>query len=248
MLLLLSILACGDKSSDTSSTDPTDTSVEDTSETEETDTEDTQEESSNAESLQVGDIVITEIMKNPCGVTGSEVAVNGQGEEYLSISCTDPQIADEEGEWFEVYNASGAEINLNGLMVHELDDGNGDTEEETFLVTEDVIVPAGEYVVFGVSADTSLNGGVDVDVVYAHGSFSLKNGEDSIALSNSVDLLDVVSFNDEDYPDYKGHSLSLSPNSLSSDGNDTGGNWCVGTSSMSSGDIGTPGVGNDTCE
>ena len=73
MLLLLSILACGDKSSDTSSTDPTDTSVEDTSETEETDTEDTQEELSNAESLQVGDIVITEIMKIH-GVTGSEIA------------------------------------------------------------------------------------------------------------------------------------------------------------------------------
>ena len=81
-----------------------------------------------------------------------------------------------------MYNASPNEINLNGLMVHELDDGNGDTEEET-LVTEDVLVPVGEYVVFGVSADNSLNGGVDVDVVYAHGSFSLKNGEDSIALS-----------------------------------------------------------------
>ena len=32
-----------------------------------------------------------------------------------------------------------------------------------------MLVPAGEYVVFGVSADSSLNGGVDVDVVYAHG-------------------------------------------------------------------------------
>ena len=138
MLLLLFMLACGDKSSDTSTTDSTsDTSVEDTEQTDTSDTEDTQEQSASAESLQVGDIVITEIMKNPCGVTGSEIAVNGQGEEYLSISCTEPQIADEEGEWFEVYNASANEINLNGLMVHELDDGNGDTEEETFLVTED---------------------------------------------------------------------------------------------------------------
>ena len=249
MLLLLSMLACGDKSSDTSTTDSTsDTSVEDTEQTDTSDTEDTQEESASAETLQVGDIVITEIMKNPCGVTGSEIAVNGQGEEYLSISCTEPQIADEEGEWFEVYNASANEINLNGLMVHELDDGNGDTEEETFLVTEDVLVPAGEYVVFGVSADSSLNGGVDVDVVYAHGSFSLKNGEDSIALSNSVELLDVVSFNDEEYPDFKGHSLSLNPGSVSAADNDTGSNWCVGSSAMPSGDIGTPGTGNDTCE
>ena len=147
-----------------------------------------------------------------------------------------------------MYNASDAEINLNGLMVHELDDGNGDTEEETFLVTEDVVVAAGGYVVFGVSADTTLNGGVDVDVVYPHGSFSLKNGEDSIALSNSVELLDVVSFNDEEYPDFKGHSLSLNPSGLSANGNDAGSNWCVGSSSMPSGDIGTPGAGNDNCE
>ena len=251
MLLLLSMLACGDKSSDTSATDVTsDTSAEDTEQTDTatSDTEDTQEDSASAETLEVGDIVITEIMKNPCGVTGSEIAVNGQGEEYLSISCTEPQIADEEGEWFEVFNASANEINLNGLMVHELDDGNGETEEETFLVTEDVVVPAGEYVVFGVSADTSLNGGVDVDVVYAHGSFALKNGADTIALSNSAELLDVVSFNDEEYPDFKGHSLSLSPSSVSAADNDSGSNWCVGSTSMPSGDIGTPGTGNDTCE
>ena len=94
MLLLLSMLACGEKSSDTSTTDSTsDTSVEDTEQTD-TSIQDTQEESASAETLH--DIVITEY-ENPCGVTGSGIAVNGQGEEYLSISCTEPQIADEEG-------------------------------------------------------------------------------------------------------------------------------------------------------
>ena len=252
MLLLLSMLACGDKTSDTSTTDPSvDTSVEDTedTDTDTTDTEDTQEDSTSAESLQVGDIVITEIMKNPCGVTGYEDLLDDQGEPYLSISCTDPQIVDAEGEWFEVYNASSGEINLNGLMIHELDDGNGDTEEETFLVTENVVLAAGEYVVFGVSADTSLNGGVDVDVVYVHSSFSLKNGEDSIALSNSIELLDAVSFNDADFPDYKGHSMSLHSDMLTAADNDNGGNWysCPeGTqATLPSGDVGTPGAAND---
>ena len=114
MLLLLSMLACGDKSTDTSSTDTTDTSVEDTSDTEETVTEDTQEEAANAESLQVGDIVITEIMKNPCGVTGSEIAVNGQGEEYLSSAALNLK-SQTKKEGLN-YNASDAEINLNGLI------------------------------------------------------------------------------------------------------------------------------------
>ena len=187
-------------------------------------------------------------MKNPCGVTGMGPELDGNGNEYLKIDCTDPQIADEEGEWFEVYNATGAEINLIGLMVHEVDDGDANTEEETFLVTADLLVAAGEYVVFGVSGDTSLNGGVDVDSVYDHGSFSLKNGADSIALSNSAGILDAVSFTDEEYPDLKGHSLSLSPATLSATDNDTGSNWCTASSAMASGDLGTPGTENDACQ
>lgn len=252
MLLFLSMLACGEKDiTDTSVAEPSgepsteETDTEDTSDTEQTDT---QEDLDDAESIRIGDIVITEIMKNPCGVTGMGPELDGNGNEYLKIECTDPQIADDAGEWFEVYNASARDINLNGLMVHELDDGNGDTEEETFLVTEDVVVAAGEYAVFGVSADTTLNGGVDVDVVYDHGSFSLKNGADSIALSNSMELLDVVSFNDDEYPDLKGHSLTLDPSTVSETDNDTGSNWCPGSSTMPSGDLGTPGAANDACE
>lgn len=249
MLLFLSMLACGEKSTtDTSAVEPSgEPSTEETG-TEETDTQDTQETTDDAESIRVGDLVITEIMKNPCGVTGMSTEVNGNGDEYLKIDCTDPQIADEAGEWFEVYNAGAGDLNLNGLMVHEIDDGNGDTEEEMFLVTQDVVVAAGDFVVFGVSADTSLNGGVDVDVVYDHGSFSLKNGADSIALSNSMELLDVVSFNDDEYPDLKGHTLSLNPTTISASDNDTGSNWCAASSAMSSGDLGTPGAANDACE
>ncbi len=52
--------------------------------------------------------------------------------------------------------------------------GSGEIDEVIWNFNLDLA--AGEYVVFGVSADTSLNGGVDVDVVYVHGSFSLKNG------------------------------------------------------------------------
>ena len=76
MLLLISFLACGDKESDTSSTDTIDTTDTSVDDTDITDTNDTEEDSTNAESLQVGDIVISEIMKNPCGVTGSEIAVS----------------------------------------------------------------------------------------------------------------------------------------------------------------------------
>ncbi len=253
MLFMLAMLACGEKETDTATVEPAvepsgEPSSEDTSDTDTTDTNDTEEASSGADALAVGDLVITEIMKNPCGVTGMETQINGAGEEYLAISCTDPQIADENGEWFEVMNASGMEINLKGLMVHEVDDGDANTEEESFVLTEDVVVPGGAYVIFGVSDDTSLNGGVDVDVVYAHGAFGLSNGADSIALSNADGILDAVSFNDDAFPDLKGHSLTLSPSMSSASDNDTGSNWCAASSAMPSGDLGTPGTENDTCQ
>ncbi len=250
MLFMLAMLACGEKDTDTSTVEPSaepsgEPSTEDTSTT---DTNDTQEDASGADALAVGDLVITEIMKNPCGVTGMSTEVNGAGEEYLAIECTATQIEDENGEWFEVMNASGMEINLKGLMVHELDDGDANTEEESFVLTEDVVVPAGAYVIFGVSDDTSLNGGVDVDVVYAYGAFGLSNGADSVVLSNASGILDAVSFNDDEFPDLKGHSLTLNPSMSSASDNDTGGNWCPASSSMPSGDLGTPGTENDSCQ
>ena len=126
MLMMLAMLACGEKSTEDTSVvgEPSteDTSVEDTN-TEDTNTEetDTQEETSGADAINVGDLVITEIMKNPCGLAGDL-----DGDVY--VDCADPGVPDETGEWFEVHNASGAEVNLNGLLVHEMDDGDSNTE------------------------------------------------------------------------------------------------------------------------
>ena len=237
MLWLMAFLACGDKSMDTSVVEPGSEPATEDTQTEDTQTDDTQTEVSGADALSVGDIVITEIMKNPCVLGGD---LDGDGIE----DCT---VDDAVGEWFEVLNTTSAEINLKGLMIHELDDGNPDTDEETLSITADVPVAAGAYVVFGVSNDTSINGMVAVDVAYAHDAFTLGNGTDDIALSNAFGLLDSVSYNDNDFPDIKGSSLSLSPSAVDVSSNDTGANWCEATTVMSSGDRGTPGAGNETC-
>lgn len=246
MLMMLAMLACGEKSTEDTSVvgEPSteDTNTEDTN-TEDTNTEetDTQEEASGADALNVGDLVITEIMKNPCGLAGD---LDGDG----YVDCADPGVPDETGEWFEVHNASGAEINLNGLLVHEMDDGDSNTEEEQFVVTDDVIVAAGGYVVFGASADTSVNGGITVDVEYSNGAFKLGNGTDDIALSNTAGLLDSVMYNDDEFPDNKGYSLTLNPSMATAADNDSGANWCNASSALTSGDFGTPGAANDACQ
>ena len=60
------------------------------------------------DSLNPGDLVITEVMKNPC-VIGEDV--DGDG----TLDCT---VEDVVGEWFEIHNASGSEINLCHLESH----------------------------------------------------------------------------------------------------------------------------------
>jgi hypothetical protein len=56
-----------------------------------------------------------------------------------------------------------------------------------------------------------------------------------------------VEYNDDAFPDTKGHSLNLNPTNTTTNENDVGANWCVPVSTIPSGDFGTPGMGNDTC-
>lgn len=242
LLFALSLIACGEKETDTDDTGVTDTAADtEETDTDETDTEETDtEDTSTGEGLQglgEGDLYINEIMKNPCGL-------DDDPNTEPDVECTDPQIADEAGEWFEIVNNTSAAINLNGLGIHETGDG-----EQVFVVTTDLTIEAGGYLVFGVSADTSLNGGVDVDYVYSHASFGFGNSGDSIALSNDAGVIDSVEYdNGETFHDFKGYSLNLDPNSADATSNDDGANWCQATTMLSSGDYGTPGAANDACE
>ena len=258
LLFTLSLLACGEKETDTlvddtavgtdtedsntEDSDDTDSDDTDSDDTDSDDTEDTEdtEDTDSADGFQdlgAGDLVITEIMKNPCGLDDDPNTTP-------EVECIDPQIADEAGEWFEVLNTTSEAINLNGMRVHETGAG-----EQAFVVSTDLTIAANGYLVFGVSGDTSLNGGVAVDYVYSVEAFGFRNGADSIALSNNAGIIDSVEYDDGDtFHDFKGYSLSLNPSSLDATANDDGTNWCKSSTELDSGDYGTPGAANDSCQ
>ena len=178
-------------------------------------------------------------MKNPCGLAGD---LDGDG----YVDCADPGVPDETGEWFEVHNASDAEVNLNGLLVHEMDDGDSNTEEENLSsakmsLSQPVMLSSRQcgYI---------LNGGINVDFEYSNGAFKLGNGTDDITLSNNNGVLDSVMYNDDEFPDNKGYSLTLNPSMANAADNDSGANWCNASTGLTSGDFGTPGADNDTCQ
>ena len=164
--------------------------------------------------LPDGALVVTEVMQNPLAV------------------------GDSAGEWFEVYNDTNVDLNLDGLWVYDLD-------SDDFLVSGDLIVPAGGYIVFGANDDQGLNGGVPVD--YDYGGFTLGNSDDEIYLEHDGTVVDSIHWdNGATWPDPEGAAMSLDPDYLDGD-NDDGGNWCEAVDAYGDGDLGTPAAVNPDC-
>ncbi len=160
------------------------------------------------------DLVINEIMQNPAAV------------------------ADENGEWFEVYNASAADVDIEGWTIS--DDG---TDSHVIANGSPLVVPAGGYLVLGNNTDSLTNGGAPV--AYSYGSsWFLSNGGDEVVLTdaaaNEVDR--VVYDGGPAFPDPTGASMALIDPAL--DNND-GANWCQSGTSFGDGDLGSPGAVNE---
>ncbi|MBU4512413.1 DUF4215 domain-containing protein [Patescibacteria group bacterium] len=165
-----------------------------------------------AEGIGPGDIVINEIMQNPA------------------------KVSDFGGEWFEVYNTTNNNINLDGCAI-------GDLGSHFHIINNTLIVPAAGYAVLGVSGNLALNGGVNVDYVYS--TFFLGDSDDEVIISCNNTEIDRVEYDGgPNFPNPVGASMILAYPSLD---NNIGSNWCVSSSAFGKGDLGTPGAENDFC-
>jgi hypothetical protein len=160
-------------------------------------------------------LVITEIMQNPAAVL------------------------DDVGEWFEVFNNTGVEMNLVGLVAYDLG-------SNIFTVDQDLWVLPGQHAVLGVNDDYATNGGVPVDYVWP--DFNLGNGDDEIVLEHDGLVIDEVAWDGGIlWIDPNGASMSLDPSSYDPAANDDPDNWCEGSTAYGMGDLGTPNDINPTC-
>jgi len=209
-----------DTDSDTDSDTDTDTDSDtdtDTDTDSDTDT-DTAAPSYPLDQASPGDLVISEIMQNPSAVD------------------------DDFGEWFEVYNASGGDLDLWGMVIRN------DSGSQVASIDTRVVVSAGTYAVFAVSDDPAVNGGVFVDGSYDIGDFTLGNGDDELILETpSGTLLDEVAYDGgPSFPDPSGASMMVE-GAVDAAGNDDGSAWCVSAVPFGDGDLGTPGAANGSC-
>ena len=164
-----------------------------------------------------GDIIISEIMQNP------------------------DEVSDANGEWFEVYNKTDDDIDINGWTVH-------DYGSDSFTISNGgpLIIPPDDYLVLGNNADSGTNGGYTCDYEYT-GNFYLANGDDELVLESSSKLIiDVVEWDGgPNWPDPTGASMVFIGD-YSDDNNDYN-YWTTATMREDSytgttGDLGSPGT------
>ncbi len=159
------------------------------------------------------DLIITEIMYNPQAVSDSK------------------------GEWFEIYNSSNKDLDLQGCIF-------SDNDKDDFNINQSLIIKPNNYLVLGKNNNPTENGGVEVGFVYS--GFTLANSEDEIIITCNEQEIDRVEYGKtRNFPDKAGRSLNLADYKLN---NNLGENWCLSTSSFGQGDKGTPGKENDPCQ
>ncbi|MCP4867269.1 MAG: hypothetical protein GY898_00945 [Proteobacteria bacterium] len=153
-------------------------------------------------------------------------------------------VADVAGEWVEVYNNSGTTMSLQGFEIH-------DDDTDTHVIADDIVMPAGTYVVLGRNGDYLTNG--SVLVAYEYTSFVLDENVDEVVLSFDSVEIDRVEYDLGLYPaGTPGHSLGWDPSIGNPDPivNDDPANWCHSGNSIGltgTTDWGTPGGANDPC-
>ena len=164
-----------------------------------------------------GDIVISEVMQNPDNVT------------------------DNNGEWFEVFNTTGSDIDLSGWIIE-------DSGTNSHIIGSSVIVPAGQFAVLCRNADAGANGGFACD--YEYSNITLTNDADEIILSApgipTVEI-DRVEYDDgANWPDPTGASMVFT--GAATDDNNDPSNWSTATlreqtyQSNGNTDLGSPGT------
>ena len=151
-------------------------------------------------------------------------------------------VGDPKGEWFEVYNGSGSDLYMDGLLLRQ-DDG----DSHQIASDANLLVPAGGRVVLGSNGKSDLNGGVTVD--YQYSGLSLSNESDNLQIVADGVVLDEVMWDDgATMPDLDGASMSLDPWFSSATDNDDANNWCRSLDSWAAAsDAGSPGLENELC-
>jgi hypothetical protein len=160
---------------------------------------------------------------------------------FSEIMANPAALADNEGEWMEVYNTLSYAVNLQNLVIRR---DAADVHE----ISESIVLAPGGYHVLARTA-SAVSGSP-----YVYGSgITLTNTTAQLSISNygtdgtDGSLIFSVTYGGTGFSVPAGASLSLSPLYLNASDAQSGSNWCTATSAYSTGDHGTPRGANNSC-
>ena len=188
--------------------DDDDVSDDDDDSTEGDDDDDT----GGVEDVPAGAVLINEIMFNPSAAN------------------------DTDGEWFELANTTGGDIDLQGCTL-------SDSVDDSHTIGGPLVVPANGFAVLGISSNDAVNGGVAVD--YEYSNITLKNSDTDQLILVCVGEVDRVEWAFPGWPGDAGVSMNF--DGTHAPDNDDPAHWCDASTQMPNDDWGTPGADNDSC-
>ena len=158
------------------------------------------------------------------------------GDVYITEFMVDPNdCSDSLGEYIEIFNNSGGNLDLNGLKISD--------ESTSWTYAGSTVIADQTYALLGRS-DLSGCHSVAPDVIYS-GSLSLNQNGDTITIANGIEDLDVVDYNG--WTINAGASLQLNTDYFDQVLNDNEHNWCDSRDIIAGAtpdDTGSPGSGN----
>jgi hypothetical protein len=166
----------------------------------------------------LGDLVITEIMFDPTG------------------------LSDSNAEWLEVVNTTDHAVSLAACQLHDM----GSDMVSLALSEGTTLIPAGAYWLLASNGAAELNGGLAADLVY--GDVFLANTADEVMLTCAGLVIDSVAYDNTSWPMGSGRALSLGggvpPDEAA---NDDPSAWCRASTLYTVDNYGTPGAPNPVC-
>ena len=156
-------------------------------------------------------------------------------------------VSDSTAEWFEVYNSSDKDIDMDGVVLL----GKG-SSKHTISNGGPLTIKAKGYLLFAVNDDKAKNGGLTPDYIY--NGITLGNSGSEITLQGAKGVLDKVVYGKsgaDGWPQWgSGKSLQLDPSKYTAAANDAGAAWCTGTVEYGGAkdNKGTPGAANKACK
>ncbi len=150
-------------------------------------------------------------------------------------------ISDAEGEWFEIYNNSSSQIDINGIVIRRVGD--------LHVINQEKVLLPGEYYVLARSENATSA------PKYIYGTdITLTNSGAELIIANygtdGTDGFEIASVNygAKGFPHPSGASLNLDPVYYNVESAKLGTNWCASTDVYDTGDLGTPGSVNSSCD